>query len=95
MQSFKRSDEGLFTIVIEEVNAKLIVSWKGDILEARKNVHKNELVECLYININDELLKIIEMHDASVTVTTENGIKYHFIIGVLVTSIALVILCTA
>jgi hypothetical protein len=75
MQSLKRSDEGLFTIVIEEVNAKLIVSWKGDILEARKNIHKNELVECLYININDELLKIIEMHDASATVTTANRNK--------------------
>jgi hypothetical protein len=71
MQALDITTKHLFRIVIEEVNAQLLVSWEGEGLEVRKEGR----AECLYINRNDELFKILEIHDASVDVITTHRNK--------------------
>ena len=63
--------KGLFVIAIEEINSKPVLSWNGDILEFR-----NEGTSaCLYITVNDEFLKVIEMHESFIYVTTTHRNK--------------------
>jgi len=63
--------KGLFVIAIEEINSKPVLSWNGDILEFRNEGTS----DCLYITVNDEFLKVIEMHESFIYVTTTHRNK--------------------
>ena len=64
--------KGLFNIIIEESNSeKLTLSWDGDILEFRNDGTS----DCLYLTVNDEFLKIIEMHELFAYIITSHRNK--------------------